>query len=65
LTRIVLWVTAITAVLLGLISYLFGFLTQQITSASVGTVAGILAVVTVIVVAFAWLFSDRFTGTRT
>lgn len=64
LTGIVLWVTAITAVLLGIISYLFSFLTQQITSASVGTVAGILAVTTVIVVAFAWLFSDRFTGTR-
>lgn len=59
LTRIVLIVTAASAIVLGIISTLFGFLTTNIADPTWGTIAGIFAIVLVIVVGLLWLLRDR------
>jgi len=59
LTRIVLVVTAASAIILGIVSTLFGLLTTSIADPTWGTAAGIFAIVMVIVVGLLWLLRDR------
>lgn len=59
LTRMVVAVTAVSAVVLGIISTLFGFLSASIASPDWGTIAGIVTIAIIIVVALLWLFRDR------
>lgn len=64
LTYIVLIVTAVTAVILGLVSYVFGLLTAQVAAEQSAIIAGIITVVAIVVVAAAWLAQERLTGGR-
>ncbi len=57
LTRIVLIVTIVSSIFLGAVSFIFGFLTTQI--AENVTLATIVTLVLIIVVAGLWLFRDR------
>jgi preprotein translocase SecE subunit len=59
LTRIVLIVTAAAAILLGIISTVFGIVTASVASPDYGNLAGIALIVVIIVVALLWLFRDR------
>ena len=57
LSYIVIMVTAISAIFLGTVSYIFGLLTQALTTNTI--VAGSITIGMIIVVAGAWLFRDR------
>lgn len=57
LTYIVIVVTAISAAFLGLVSYIFGLLTQALAGGS-SVIAGVLTIGLILVVAGAWLFRD-------
>ena len=59
LTYIVLIVTAVSAAFLGLVSFLYGLLTQALASSASGVAAGIVVIVMIIVVAGGWLMRDR------
>ncbi len=59
LTRIVLAVTALAAVVLGAVSFIFGALTSSIADANWGTLAGLFTIAIIIVVAILWLIRDR------
>jgi preprotein translocase subunit SecE len=59
LTRIVVVVLVVSAMFLGLVGFLFGLLTQAIATEGSSTIAGILTLGLVIVVAGAWLLRDR------
>lgn len=59
LTRIVLVVTIATSLVLGAISFLFGLLATGITDANIGTIAGLVTIAIIVVVAFLWLIRDR------
>lgn len=64
LTYIVLAATVVTAVLLGIISFVFSLLTQQVANPETATFFGIITVALIVVVALAWLFRDRLPGLR-
>ncbi len=57
LTYIVLVVTAISAIFLGTVSYIFGLLTQALAGGS-SILAGAVTILLIVVVAGAWLFRD-------
>lgn len=59
LTRIVLTVTAIAAVTLGLVSFIFGVLATAVVSPDFGTLAGLVTIAIIVVVGLLWLFRDR------
>jgi len=59
LTRIVLAVTALAAVVLGAVSFVFGALTASVADASWGTLAGLFTIAIIVVVAILWLMRDR------
>ena len=60
LTYIVILVTTVSALFLGLVSYIFALLTQALTTNTI--LAGSLTMGLVIVVAGGWLFRDRLFG---
>ncbi|PJF36207.1 MAG: preprotein translocase subunit SecE [Candidatus Thermofonsia Clade 1 bacterium] len=60
LTRIVLIVTIASSIFLGAVSFVFGFLTTQIAEGA--SIATILTLAMVVVVAGLWLFRDRLFG---
>jgi preprotein translocase SecE subunit len=62
LTYIVLIVTAITAALLGIVSFIFSSLTQRVADPTTATVFGILTIGMIVIVAFVWLFRERLPG---
>jgi preprotein translocase SecE subunit len=64
LTYIVLIVTAVSAAFLGLVSFLYGLLTQALASSTSGVAAGVVVIVMIIGVAAAWLLRDRLFPTR-
>lgn len=64
LTYIVLIVTSVSAAVLGLISFLFGWLTTQLAQANTGLIAGAITIVMVVLVGGLWLFRDRLFGTH-
>lgn len=64
LATIVLVVTSIASAFLGLVSYLFGFLTQLIATQSSTIIAGIAAIVLIVVVAGFWVFREQLFGNR-
>ncbi len=64
LTYIVLIVTGVSAAVLGLISFLFGWLTTQLAQAETGLVAGVITIAMVLVVGGLWLFRDRLFGSH-
>jgi preprotein translocase subunit SecE len=64
LTYIVLAVTAVAAIFLGLISFLFSVLTTQIANDATMALAGAFTIVLIIIVAGVCLFSDRLLGSR-
>ena len=57
LTYIVLVVTAISAIFLGTVSYIFGLLTQALAGGS-SILAGAVTILLIVVVAGVWLFRD-------
>ncbi len=59
LTYIVLIVTTASAIFLGLVSFLYGLLTQALASSASGVAAGVVVIVMIIAVAGAWLLRDR------
>jgi preprotein translocase SecE subunit len=62
LTYIVLAVTAITAALLGIVSFFFSVLTQRVADPATATVFGIITILLIVGVAFVWLFRERLPG---
>ncbi|MBX3085070.1 MAG: preprotein translocase subunit SecE [Anaerolineae bacterium] len=62
LTYIVLAVTAVTAALLGIISFLFSSLTQRVADPATATIFGIITIVLIVGVALVWLFRERLPG---
>lgn len=62
LTYIVIIVTAIVALFLGGVSYLFSLLTTAVANDNTSTIFGIVSIVVVIVVAGGWLMRDRLFG---
>lgn len=62
MTYIVLITTAITAAILGIVSFIFSSLTQRVADPTTATVFGILTIGMIIVVAFVWLFRERLPG---
>ena len=64
LTYIVLIVTGVSAAVLGLVSFLYGWLTTQLAQANTGLVAGAITIGMVIIVGGLWLFRDRLFGTH-
>jgi preprotein translocase SecE subunit len=59
LTRIVVVVTAAFSVALGAVSFIIGLLATAISDPNQGTIAGIVSIVIIVVVAFLWLIRDR------
>ena len=64
LTYIVLIVTAVSAAFLGLVSFLYGLLTQALASSTSGVAAGVVVIVMIIAVAGGWLLRDRLFPTH-
>jgi len=64
LATIVLVVTTIASAFLGLVSYIFAFLTQLIATANSTIAAGIAAIALIVIVAGLWLFRDQLFGSR-
>ncbi|MCC7447430.1 MAG: preprotein translocase subunit SecE [Anaerolineae bacterium] len=62
LTWIVIAVTAVSAIVLGLVGFIFALLTQSIATASSTTIAGVLTIGLIIVVGGLWLFRERLFG---
>jgi preprotein translocase subunit SecE len=62
LTYIVLIVTAITAALLGIVSFIFSSLTQRVADPTTATIFGIITIAMIVIVAFVWLFRERLPG---
>ncbi len=62
LTYIVIAVTAASAIVLGLVGFLFALLTQAIATSSSTTIAGALTIGLIIIVGGAWLLRDRLFG---
>jgi len=62
LTYIVIAVTAVSAIVLGLVGFIFALLTQSIATASSTTIAGVLTIGLIIVVGGLWLFRERLFG---
>jgi preprotein translocase subunit SecE len=59
LTTIVLIVTAIAALFLGLVSFLFSLLTAEVARDASSVIAGLATIGIIVVVAGLWLFRDR------
>jgi preprotein translocase SecE subunit len=64
LTYIVLAATAITAIILGIISFVFSLVTQQVANPSTATLFGFLTIAMIVAVAVIWLFRERLPGGR-
>jgi preprotein translocase SecE subunit len=62
LTYIVIAVTAASAAFLGLVSFLFGLLTQAMATSSSAIIAGIITMAIIIGVGGAWLLRERIFG---
>jgi len=60
LTYIVILVTAVSAIFLGLVSYIFGLLTQALTTNTL--LAGGVTIGLIVVVGGGWLFRERLFG---
>jgi len=59
LTYIVIVVTAVSAIFLGFVGFLFGLLTQALATNESTVLAGALTIGLIIVVSGAWFFRDR------
>ncbi|MBX3063981.1 MAG: preprotein translocase subunit SecE [Anaerolineae bacterium] len=62
LTWIVIIVTVITAIVLGIISFVFSLLTAQVANPDNATLFGIISIGLIAVVAVLWLFRERLPG---
>lgn len=64
LTRIVLVVVAVSAIVLGGIGFVFALLTQLLAAQGTGVLAGAFTIALIVVVAGLWLFRDQVFGNR-